>query len=138
MNNLVMEKVWEDGNLFELRIEGDSEYVTAYQNCYVQDIKIKEAGNLIGEFISSSEESCYIEFGSKTGNYTPAFSMKLVKPDISGKMKIEVDIEIADNDSRCHRCVFYIDSELGAMERFAKGLYSLASGTVSKIEMFEM
>ena len=138
MNNLIMEKVWEDGKLIELKIEGVSEYATAYQNCYVQDARIKEAGNMINEFITSSKESCYIEFGSKEGNYTPAFSMKLIRPEISGKLKIEVDIEIADNDSRCHRCVFYIDSELGAMERFAKGLYSLSSGAVDKVEMFAM
>lgn len=36
-----------------------------------------------------------MELGKKEGNYTPAFSMCMMPADMSGHVKIEVDIEIA-------------------------------------------
>lgn len=66
-----------------------------------------------------------MEFGKKEGNYTPAFSMCMLPVDTSGHVKIEVDIEIADNDMRSHRCCFYVKSELGSIERLGMTLKKL-------------
>lgn len=63
--------------------------------------------------------------------------MDIFPPEVNGKLKIEVDFEIADNDCRNHRCKFFINSELGAIERFAKGMENLSEGAIEKIEMFE-
>ena len=66
--------------------------------------------------------NCYLEFGIKTGNYTPAFSMNILPVDVYGHLKIEVDIEIEDNDERRNRCLFYVNSDLGYVERFGYSL----------------
>lgn len=66
-------------------------------------------------------------YGNKTGNYTPAFSLSILPTDNHGHVKIEVDIEIADNDRRAHRCCFYVSCELGQIERFGQSLVSLIS-----------
>ncbi len=76
---------------------------------------------------------CYLEFGNKIGNYTPAFSLAFLPSQISGHVKVEVDIEIADNDKRVHKCCFYVNCELGQVERFGKMLRSIVTddeGTV--------
>lgn len=75
-------------------------------------------------------EPCYLEFGKKEGNYPPAFSMCLIPADNSGHVKIEVDMEIADNDTRAHRCCFYVNSELGLVEQLGKSLKRMAAGAV--------
>ena len=137
MDNLIIEKVWQDGNLYELKIEGVSQYVNVFQTCYIQDTKIADAGKMIAAFLENPQDNCYVEFGIKEGNYTPAFSMDIFPPELSGKIKIEVDFEIADNDSRSHRCKFFISSELGAVERFAKGMEGLSEGSIESIKMFE-
>lgn len=108
MDNIIFEKVWQDESLIELKISASSEFVSAYQSCYIHDKK-----------------SCYLEFGKKEGNYTPAFTMCIMPADMSGYVKIEVDIEIADNDTRSHRCCFYIKSELGLIEQLGKNLKKL-------------
>lgn len=36
-DNLRFEIIWQDDALLELKITARSEYVTAYQNCYIQD-----------------------------------------------------------------------------------------------------
>ncbi|MCM1088475.1 MAG: hypothetical protein NC419_09980 [Muribaculaceae bacterium] len=41
---------------------------------------------------------------------------------------MEVDIEIADNDMRSHRCCFYVKSELGLIEQLGMALEELITG----------
>jgi len=47
--------------------------------------------------------------------------MELLPADSSGHVKIEVDVEIDDNDTRSHRCCFYVNTELGQVEQLGKG-----------------
>lgn len=51
--------------------------------------------------------------------------MCILPADISGHVKIEVDIEIADNETRSHRCCFYVKSELGLIEQLRLSLKNL-------------
>ena len=53
--------------------------------------------------------------------------INILPSDNHGHVKIEVDIEIADNDRRAHRCCFYVSCELGQIERFGQSLVSLIS-----------
>jgi len=63
--------------------------------------------------------------------------MDILEADSSGHMKIEVDIEIADIDDRSHRCRYYVNGELGAIERFGHNINKLISGNVGdKINLF--
>ncbi len=131
MDNIIFDKKWQDEHLIELKITADSELVSAYQSCYVQDTALVEISKKIQNYIDNYNESCYLEFGHKEGNYTPAFSMNILPADETGHMKVEVDIEIADNDTRIHRCCFYVKSELGLIERLGislKGLVDAVEG----------
>lgn len=79
----------------------------------------------ISGYMQDYNRPCYLEFGNKKGNYTPAFSMNILPVNTSGHVKIEVDLEIADNDERAHRCCFYVNCELGQIERFGQALNSI-------------
>ncbi|WP_258318702.1 hypothetical protein [Listeria monocytogenes] len=48
-------------------------------------------------------------------------------------MKIEVDMEIADNPDRAHRYKFYIDSEVGLIEQFGKNLIRLVENKQDEV-----
>lgn len=74
MDNIVFEKIWQDKNLIELKISAKSEFVSAYQSCYIQDKNLKE---------------------------------------------------IADNDTRSHRCCFFVKTELGLIEQLGSALKRL-------------
>lgn len=132
-NNIIFEKVWEDNNLLELKINAISEYVNAYQYCYIEDKLLHQIGEEITQYSFNYYHECYVEFGKKEGNYTPAFSMRFLPADNSGHVQIEVDVEINDNDVRAHRCCFYISGELGLLEGLGKNLQHLANGTVGEI-----
>lgn len=128
MDNLIFEKTWQDESLIELKISAESEFVSAFQSCYIQDSRLEEITDKICDFVENYNEACYLEFGKKEGNYTPAFSMCMLPADMSGHVKIEVDIEIADNDMRSHRCCFYVKSELGLIEQLGIALKELLKG----------
>lgn len=125
MDNITFEKIWQDENLIELKITANSKFVSSYQSCYIQDKKLEEIADKIYNFVGNYSKTCYLEFGKKEGNYTPAFSMCILPADVSGQVKIEVDIEIEDNDIRSHRCCFYVKSELGLIEQLGISLKKL-------------
>lgn len=125
MENIIFEKIWQDENLIELKVSASSEFVSAHQSCYVQNSLLENISDKIKNYLDNYHNPCYLEFGQKKGNYTPAFSMCILPIETSGHMKIEVDIEIADNDTRSHRCCFYVKSELGLIERLGLSLNSL-------------
>jgi len=137
VENIIFEKIWEDDTSIELRITAISKYVTSYQSCYVNEVEIQEMIIKIKDYIKDYSKDTYILFGEKEGNYTPAFSMNLLRADSHGHVKIEVDIEIDDTDDRSHRCKYFVQSELGAIERFgqkALDIYESELGT--SISMF--
>ena len=125
MDNLKIQTVMIDGNLVELRIDAMSDYVSIHQSCYVSDSDLPLFSKRIADYISDPKSECYLEFGKKSGNYTPAFSMLLLPMQKNGHVLIEVDFEIADNPVRKHRCSFYINSELGCVEGFGRRLAGL-------------
>lgn len=132
MDKMQFEKIWQNDNVIELKISACSEYASAYQNCYIQDTDLKEIGEKICDYVSDHTNSCYLEFCQKEGNYTPAFSMEVLPADVRGHEKIEVDIEINDNDTRAHRCCFYINSELGLVEQLGKSLKWLVTERIGE------
>ena len=125
MDNIIFKKIWQDETLIELKISASCDFVSAYQSCYIQEKKLAEIAEKISNFAKKFNESCYLELGQKEGNYTPAFSMCMLPADMSGHVRIEVDIEIADNNTRSHRCCFYVKSELGLIEHFGMALKGL-------------
>lgn len=133
MDNIIIEKIWQDSNVIELQLTAKSEYVQANQSCYVEDDAVIKIADKIDTYMKNYDVECYLEFGNKTGNFTPAFSLLILPSETSGHIKVEVDIEIADNDKRAHRCCFYVNCELGQIERFGKSLRSIVTeeeGTV--------
>ena len=130
MDNIIFTKIWEEENFMEVKIFAESEFASAYQNCYIQKEDLKKITEKICSYVKNQTDHCYLEFGKKEGNYTPAFSMDVLPVDVYGHVKIEVDIEINDNNIRAHRCCFYVDSELGLVETLGLSLKNLLQGDI--------
>ncbi|EEO6567430.1 hypothetical protein G6H68_002776 [Listeria monocytogenes] len=126
MSNITISKNWEDNNILEINVSAESEFVKIHQLCYVQDIDLKGIGEKIVASSFELKEGCYVEFGKKEGDFTPAFSLCFQEANNSGRVEIEVDMEIDDNTDRKHRCKFYIYSELGLIEQFGKNIILLS------------
>jgi len=130
MDNIIIEKVYEDSDLMEMKISIKSKFVVAHQYFYVQGWSLEEMANMIYEYTKDFNRSYYYESGEKEGRIAPVFSFEIFPTKSNGSLKIEVDLEINDNNSRKHRCSCYIDTNIGAVERFGKSLINLITGDV--------
>jgi len=138
INNLIFKKIWQDEHLMELKITGTSEFVSAWQTCYIDMLTLQRVARQIQGYIACFDKDCYIVIGNKQGNSSPAFSMNIRKTDNRGHVNIEVDIEIEDISDRSHRCLFFISSELGLLERFGKGILSLMISDIdTEVALYE-
>ena len=130
MDNIIIRKTYQDTDLIQFEIHAMAEFISAYQSCYVDEIGLKEHADKIMAYTKNYEKDCYLDFGEKEGNYTPSFSLHLLKADLRGHAKIEVDLEIDDNNERKHRCCFYVQSELGLIEKFGKAMRGFSSAEI--------
>lgn len=135
MSNLMISKNWKDNDLLEINVSAEAEFVKIHQLCYVQDIDLKEIGEKIVTYSFTPKKECYVEFGKKEGDFTPAFSLVFLKADNSGRVEIELDMEIDDNPDRKHRCKFYIYSELGLIEKFGRNIILLSGDEKEEIQL---
>lgn len=119
----------------ELSIDAESEFITIHQLCYVQNTELKGIGEKIIAYSFNSKKETYVEFGEKEGDFTPAFSLKFLSADNSGRIEIEIDMEIDDNPERKHRCKFYIYSELGLIEQFGRSLIMLSENKKKRVSL---
>ena len=81
MDNIIFERLWKDSNIIELKVMASSEYINVFQSCYVEDVLLENAADKINNYIENPDEVCYLEFGNKTGYYTPAFSLSILPSD---------------------------------------------------------
>ncbi|CCV63648.1 conserved hypothetical protein [Alteracholeplasma palmae J233] len=125
MDNLVFDLVWEDETLLEVCVTAITDRIKISQNIYMNQEIIKQLSESINHFINDISKKEYFESGPKVGNYTPAFSIEIKNIGKNSLVCMEVDMEIADNPERIHRCKFYLYTELGLLERFSKRILSL-------------
>lgn len=132
-DDIVIKKVWEDGDLLELNILCISEFASASQNCYIQSSDLSLLSGRLEDAIVSLNQGCVLRFGESGNDYTPSFSMELYEISKTGHVTLEVTIEIDDNSTREHKCVFFVRSELGLLEIFAHALCSLADRDIDAV-----
>lgn len=132
MDNLIFKKIWQDEDLLELNIIGMCDYVKAHQDCYISKKDLEELANKIKK-INDTCEKIYLEFGKKDGDYTPAFSLLIMPKNKNGHIKIEVDMEINDIETRTHRCMFFVNTELGMLEKFSEKMKRIKDLEIGKM-----
>ena len=120
---------------YSTEVIGKSDYVTVKQQCYIGTDELKTVGKKIIKFSYEYKNKLYIQFGSKTGRTAPAFSLEIMPKGSLGEVKIEVDMEIDDNDEKKHRCVFYVGTDLGRLEKFGKSMIAFANDTTKFISL---
>ena len=132
MDNINIKKIWSDNELnSEIIIIAKSEYVNIMQQSYISQSESIDIGKQIILYSQSNgKEDLYVEFGIKSGNYTPAFSMKFLKLDNLGHINIEIDMEIDDNEERLHRCMFYVKSDLGSIEKMGNFILNISKSKI--------
>ncbi|HEM3439453.1 TPA: hypothetical protein U1B91_002080 [Streptococcus suis] len=113
MDNCSFEVVWRDSSedLLELKIEVITEFVVMHQYCYISSLDLINNMQVIRQHIEQQMFESKIIFGNMTGNFTPSFSMLFFSKKANDDILVELDLEIADNNERKHRCQLYVKSK---------------------------
>lgn len=123
MDNIIFKRVWQDDDFFSVMITCSSPLVTAMTEYYVSETIINELICLIEEFVSGRQTKAKWQSGAFGNGTTPCISLEFVKQDSRGHIRIEAVMEIEDGGNLdMHKCCFYINTELGLLERFGKRL----------------
>jgi hypothetical protein len=134
MDNLSIERVWEDIEFFEVEITAQSKLVCAKVKSYIQDPKIDELVSRLTSFPKSINDRYYWENGKRGDDWTPFVSLEFWCEDKLGHVVIEVYIEIDDGASYTkHNCCFFVKTDIGLLNSFGKSLALLNERGIGKI-----
>lgn len=126
MEDIKIIKLGIDMNCIILKVFIQSKFVTAFQTCYVEDVIFKDASDRILNFINKRSPTCQITFGELGGNYTPSLDMVMTQ-DKRGHVVIDITMELNDGAKPKHPCCFYLNTELGLLEKFASAMNYLVN-----------
>lgn len=125
MNNIIFKKIWEDELCFLLRVDTISDYASISSNIYASETTIKKIQQKILNFVCNNKErSCKVNLGALGEDYTPAIELLLTK-DRCGHVLIDTIFQLDDGAVPKHQCCFFIKTELGLLEKFAKKITGL-------------
>lgn len=123
MDNLIIKRIWQDEDIFEIRITAESQQVQAYTDSYTTEHNILELSEKLITYSGLPDDDFIWENGAKGDASTPYTSLRFTAKDQCGHIQIEVYLEIDDGAplSR-HHCCYFIAAEPGLLNQFGQSL----------------
>jgi len=125
MNNISIERIWQDNDFFEIRVTAASQFARATTNVYITDTDILQLANILATFPQESNPEINWQI-SESAKIQKNLSLKVLQKDKFGHVLIEVYMVIKDgNCGENHHCCFYIETEMGLLNTFGKRLLAI-------------
>lgn len=133
MDKISIQKIWSDADFFEIEVYAQSELICSKVNSYTTAAAINELALHLISFPENSHDKYIWKNGIKGDESTPFISLEFWCKDELGHIVVEVYMEIDDGApySR-HNCCYFINTEVGLLNRFGNGLLSLNNAEVGK------
>ncbi|MEA4833156.1 MAG: hypothetical protein VB118_11150 [Oscillospiraceae bacterium] len=133
MDNLLIKRVWEDIDFFEIEVIAQSKLIRASIRSYTTSEAINELAIRLSTFPKKNNDRYLWENGVKGNSSTPFLSLEIWCSDMLGHIIIEVYMELDDGGSYDkHNCCFFINTEVGLLQRFGKSLVLLNERGIAK------
>lgn len=124
LDNIVLRTEWFDKTekFCEIRLDCKTKYLTIYQICYIFEEEMSKVYIAMDEYIKNPHQTKKIIFGDEREGGSGYFSFLLTPINLKEELKIEVDMEINDNENGLHRCKFYVNTQLENFKYFRNNL----------------
>lgn len=133
MDNLSIERIWEDTDFFEIEAVAQSKIIRANMRSYTTANALNELASRLTTFPNNLTDRYVWENGVKGDESTPFLSLEFWCEDKRGNILIEVYMELDDGASYAkHNCCFFIRTEVGLLNSFGKSLYLLNESGIGK------
>lgn len=126
IDNIIMEKVWEDEDFFEVSIKCLNKKISAITEIYVTNELVNGLYEKINSILQFQKETVIWKSGMRGNDSTSCVEFNITMKDACGHVIIEVYMEINDGgDLDKHHCCFYVNTEIGMLDKFNNQLISL-------------
>ena len=124
MDNLIFERVWQDGDLFEIEVTAQlGACPGADQDLLYEGGDFAALGGPWPPSRARRTTATCGENGDKGDAYPPYVSLRFYCKDRAGHIGVEVFMEIDDGGSLDrHHCCFELSAEAGMLNRFGREL----------------
>lgn len=134
LDNIVLRTEWFDKTekFCEIRLDCKTKYLTIYQIYYIFEEEMSKVYIAMDEYIKNPHQTKKIIFGDEREGGSGYFSFLLTPINLKEELKIEVDMEINDNENGLHRCKFYVNTQLENFKYFRNNLPRIFSKNSDK------
>jgi hypothetical protein len=123
MGNIIFEKLEQYDSFMEVEVTGISKFACVNTRVYIADEHLSVLASLVQQFCYDTSSHFYWENGEKGDRTTTSVSLEFVHKDTLGHIVVELYMELDDGGSlNKHNCCFYVETELGLLERFGQRL----------------
>lgn len=123
---IAIQKLWYDNDLVQLAIVCSSAVITASAKIYVTNALIDDLVQKIKHFLNREVTESDWSNEKIAGHSITCVSLRFLPKDKLGHILIEVYMDLDDGGSySSHNCCFYINTEIGLLEKFCKKLPTL-------------
>ncbi len=117
MDDIIVTKIWSDTDFFEADIKFISEYAVITQSYYLQEFQIDNIITKLRSLCNFSTSEIDIKLGEYDDKNMSSLFMH-VSTDKKGYIKFDITVSIIDGSDPIHKCSFYINSEIGLIDKF--------------------
>lgn len=125
MNNLLLEKVWEDTDFYQIKVKALAGNISAETKVYVTKENIIALSDSIKNLIDKRYSEFYWEIGDTDLSAESFFSIRLTEYDKQGHFKFVLKFGFQNDDNENYGCSFPITTETGLLLHFAKNVLLL-------------
>ena len=124
MDNIVLQRKWfdETEKFVEVRLSCETKFLTIYQECYLFEDDMTKVFIDMDGYIENPNLARKIIFGDDRVGGSGYFVFTFAPINVREELKIELDMEVADNEEGLHRCQFYVDTQLENLKHFRNNL----------------
>lgn len=125
MDNLSFEKIWEDLDFYEIKVEANNDDVKVHTRLFVNKSDIVLLSGYIKNIVNLPNDSFYWEIGDTDLSVESFLSIKKIKNDQFGHFWLEINIGFQNDCNIDYYCKFPILTELGLLLSFSEKILSL-------------
>ena len=126
VDNIIITRVWQDIDFFQIEVQCKSEFIVATEKVYTTDTLIDDLYSKLELFLSGKSKTVCWQNGIIGDSTTPCIKLEFFNADKVGHVLVEVFMEIDDGGAlSTHNCCFYLKTEIGLLYQFKEKLQNL-------------
>jgi len=133
MNNISVERIWQDQDFYEIRVTAQSEYMWATTDIYISDIS--DLADNLEVYPQNKPEYHWQAYENNHAGKNLSF--RVFPKDKLGHLLVEVVIIVEDKmPADQYHCCFCIETEIGLLNSFGKRLHYINRPNIgTKVEL---